>query len=183
MARGSGRIRSGIYSTRTIPRVNVMALPSETGRPDDPFHKLGLAWVFLCVALALHVADEALTGFLSVFNPTVAALRSNLPWLPLPQFEFGIWLAGLILAVCLLLVLSRSVFRGSRWIRPLAYFFAVIMVANAAGHTAGTIFGRTVESVHFARPMPGFYSSPALFVAAVYLLVQLRKSREIEPGT
>jgi hypothetical protein len=31
------------------------------------------AWVGLCAALALHVTDEALTGFLDVYNPAVQA--------------------------------------------------------------------------------------------------------------
>jgi hypothetical protein len=51
------------------------------------------------------------------------------------------------------------------------------MVFNAAGHTFGTVFGRTVETVRFARPMPGFYSSPFLLAAALYLLYWLRRSR------
>jgi hypothetical protein len=29
----------------------------------------GNAWLVLCAALAIHVADEALTGFLSAYNP------------------------------------------------------------------------------------------------------------------
>ncbi len=51
------------------------------------------------------------------------------------------------------------------------------MLLNAAGHTVATIFGRTVSSVTFPRPAPGFWSSPFLVAAAVYLLVQLRKTR------
>jgi hypothetical protein len=61
--------------------------------------------------------------------------------------------------------------------RPIAYVFAILMLVNGLGHTLGTIFGRTVESVRFPRPMPGFYSSPFLLVASVYLLSQLRLSR------
>jgi hypothetical protein len=61
-------------------------------------------------------------------------------------------------------------------VRPLGYVFAVIMLLNGIGHTAGTIAGRSVASVHFARPMPGFYSSPFLIAAAIYLLIQLRRS-------
>jgi hypothetical protein len=36
------------------------------------------AWLQLVVALALRVIDEALTGFLEVYNPTVRALRERL---------------------------------------------------------------------------------------------------------
>jgi len=136
--------------------------------------KLGIAWIALCLALALHVTDEASTRFLSVYNPTVIAMRERVAWFPMPTFEFGTWLAGLIAANVLLLALSVFAFRGSRWLRPLAYVFAVIMILNGLGHTLGTIAGQTVPSVHFARPMPGFYSSPGLLAASIYLLWRLR---------
>ncbi|MGO8792293.1 MAG: hypothetical protein ACLQVL_33560, partial [Terriglobia bacterium] len=61
-----------------------------------PNAQLFWAWIALCLALALHVVDEASTGFLSVYNPTVVALRKSRPWLPFPVFTFGVWLAGLV---------------------------------------------------------------------------------------
>jgi hypothetical protein len=50
------------------------------------------------------------------------------------------------------------------------------MILNAAGHTLGTLAGQTVNSVRFPRPMPGFYSSPPLLIAAIYLLFRLQRS-------
>jgi hypothetical protein len=50
------------------------------------------------------------------------------------------------------------------------------MIANACGHTAGTIAGRGFFSVPIRRPMPGFYSSPLLLAASIYLLLRLRAS-------
>jgi hypothetical protein len=135
---------------------------------------LGWAWVALCLAMSLHTADEATHRFLAVYNPTVLGLRMKAGWLPFPTFEFTTWLVGLILVNILLLALSVFVFQGARWMRPLAYIFAGIMTLNAIGHTAGTVFGRTLESVRFPRPMPGFYSSPILLAASLYLLYQLR---------
>lgn len=122
---------------------------------SNEFHRLGMAWLALCAALALHVADEALTGFLSIYNPTVEALRERLGWFPMPTFTFTVWLTGLITVVVLLVSVSPFVFRGARWVRPLAYLFAVVMLLNGIGHTIGTIFGHTVPSIRFARPMPG----------------------------
>lgn len=136
----------------------------------------GPAWMFLCGALAVHVLDEALTGFLSVYNPTVMAVKDRLPWFPAPVFRFDVWLGGLIAAVIVLLGLGIFAYRGSRAMRLAATIFAVIMLLNAAGHTAGTILGRTVESVRFPRPMPGTYSSPLLLVAAIYLLLEVRRA-------
>lgn len=34
-------------------------------------------WVGLAIALALHVADEALTGFLAVYNEVIVGLRAS----------------------------------------------------------------------------------------------------------
>lgn len=141
--------------------------------------QVGIAWVLLCLSLALHVTDEALTGFLSVYNPTVIALRARLGFWPMPTFGFREWLSGLIAGCVILLALSPLVFRGSRWIRPLFYLFAVIMVLNGLAHTAGTIMGHTFPDIRFSRPMPGFYSSPLVLAAAIYALVQLRKTRSL----
>jgi hypothetical protein len=140
--------------------------------------QLGLAWLALCAALALHVTDEALTGFLAIYNPTVLAVRARYSWFPMPTFEFRDWLTGLISAVLVLFALSPFFFRHAQRIRPLGYFAAGLNILNALGHTAATIFGRTVASVSFHRPAPGFWSSPVLFAAAVWMLVELRRSRE-----
>ncbi|MCI0348869.1 MAG: hypothetical protein L0Z53_05530 [Acidobacteriales bacterium] len=137
---------------------------------------LGRAWVALTTALALHVTDEALTGFLSVYNPTVLAIRENFPNFPMPVFTFRVWLGGLVMLVLVLFLLSPFAFRNRRWIRFMAWPLAVIMLLNAVGHTLGTIFGHTVPSVQFARPMPGFYSSPLLAAASLFMMWSLRKT-------
>ena len=140
------------------------------------------AWIALCLALAVHVTDETATGFLSVYNPTVMAMRERVPWLPFPVFRFDVWLGGLIAAIVLLLSLSLFVARRAAWMRPIAYGFAIMMFANGMGHTLGTIFGRTVASVHFPRPMPGFYSSPLLLAGSLYLLLELKRTRRRRLG-
>ncbi len=136
-----------------------------------------LAWILLCLALAVHVLDEALTGFLSIYNPTVLALRAKTSWFPMPTFTFREWLAGLITACIALLVLSAWADRRYRAMTIAAYLFAGIALLNAGAHTLGTIFGRTISGLTFARPMPGLYSSPLLVVAAVYLLMSIRRAR------
>jgi hypothetical protein len=72
------------------------------------------------------------------------------------------------------LALSPQVYRGERWTKPLIRAVSGIMLANALLHFAGTIRGRTFSSVRFARPMPGFYSSPLLVAASLNLLATLR---------
>lgn len=149
---------------------------------SQPHTKLGLAWVALCATVALHVTDEALTGFLNVYNPTVLALRERLGWWPMPIFDYELWRNSLMLGIVVLFLLSPLMFVNARAMRPVAYVLAVLMIGNGLGHTAATIFGRTVASVHFPRPAPGFWSSPLLLVASVCLLVRLRKTRTVAPN-
>ena len=134
-----------------------------------------MAWVGLCLALAVHVADEALTDFLPFWNSLVGTVHERLPWAPLPTFTFGVWLGGLIAGVVLLLVLSRSVFAGARWMRPLSYFLAVVMLGNGLGHIAA--------SVYLGAPAPGVVSSPLLLLAAAFLLVATRRCSGLAVST
>ena len=137
----------------------------------------------LCGALAVHVADEALTGFLSFYNPTVLALRARFGFWPMPPFEFGEWLTGLAVGILLLAALAPLAFGNVRWIRPFFYLCAVVFgVLNALGHTLFTILGQTVSTVRLPRPAPGFYSSPLLLAAGIYLLLQLRRTRQLGAG-
>lgn len=95
----------------------------------------------------------------------------------MPAFDFRSWLGGLIVFVCFLLLLTPFMLRGARWMRPIAYLLIVIMILNGLGHMLFSILGRTVDSVRFARPAPGFYSSPLLLVTSIYLLFQLRRTK------
>jgi hypothetical protein len=144
----------------------------------------GQPWFALTVAFALHVLDEAVTGFLAVYNPTVTAMRARWGWFPMPPFEFREWLVGLIFVVTLGFALTPLAVRGARWLRPLAWFYALIMFFNGMGHTLFTVLGRTVESVTFPRPAPGFYSSPFLFVGSIWLMMRLWKTASVvQPPT
>ncbi len=131
-----------------------------------PASRFGRAWVALALALGLHVLDEAVHDFLSVYNPTVRAIRDHVPWLPLPTFTFPVWLGGLVAAVLLLLALSGFAFQGARWITLVAWPLGALMALNALQHFAG--------SVYMGRPMPGVYSSPVLLAASLWLLVAAR---------
>ena len=134
-----------------------------------------LAWMALCGALAVHVADEALTGFLDLYNPAVLALREKYPLLSLPTFTFEIWLALLIFAVLAISAASFFVWKGRWAMRPISHVFAVFMLINGLGHIAGSFYMREF--------MPGVYSSPLLLAASIALIVCTRAySRSRRPG-
>lgn len=156
------------------PAARLHVAEGPTGRTP----RLGCSWLALCSALALHVTDEAFTGFLGVWNPTVAALHLRWPWFPMPTFRFDVWLGGLIALVVVLFAASPRFFHGAGVLRLPAYLFSALMVGNGLGHTLATILGHTVPEVRFARPAPGFCSSPLLIAAAVWVIVELRRTAE-----
>jgi hypothetical protein len=136
----------------------------------------GMPWFALCVAFALHVLDEATTGFLAVYNPTVTAMRERWGWFPMPNFTFRTWLTALVIGLAFCFALTPLAARGARAMRPFAWFFAGLHLLNASGHTLATIFGQTVSTVTFPRPAPGFYSSPLLFIGSIWLIMRLRQT-------
>ena len=101
----------------------------------------GRPWFALTVAFALHVLDEASTGFLNAYNPTVGAMRARFAWFPIPTFGFREWLVGLIAGVALCFALTPLAAGNARWLRPLAWFYALVMFFNATG--AGILFFAT----------------------------------------
>jgi hypothetical protein len=127
----------------------------------------GFAWLGLVAALALHVTDEAVNGFVPLYNQVVTDLRRSIGWFPMPAFTFDGWLAGLVTAILVLLSLSPLVFAGQRWLRPAADVFAVVLAANAVAHVAVSLYSGTWA--------PGVYSSPVMFVAALALFAETRR--------
>lgn len=128
--------------------------------------RFGHAWVSLTMVLACHVADEALTDFLSVYNPIVREARARLGWFPMPEFTVGVWLAGLCVLLILLLALSPFAYRESRTLRAAAYPYAAVMFLNGIGHLAG--------SMYLGRWAPGATTAPLLIVASLWLVAAAR---------
>ena len=120
----------------------------------------------LCAALAIHVADEALTDFLGVYNPAVVAIRERFPAIALPTFTFETWIALLIFAVVALAVASYFVWKGRWAMRPISYVFAIVMLLNGLLHIAW--------SIYVGKLMPGVYSSPLLLIASIALIIYTR---------
>ncbi len=135
----------------------------------SPTRRWGMAWVLLVLAIALHVADEALTGFLPLYNSIVESLRESYPWSPLPTFEFSVWLMGLVIGILVLFGLSPFVFAGSPYLRPVAYVLGVLMTGNGLAHIGA--------SIYWGMLAPGIFSSPILLFAALALLIATDRER------
>ena len=133
----------------------------------------GLAWVALCIALGLHVADEAINDFLPLYHSVAGTIRESVPWIPLPTFTFSGWLTSLVFGVLLLLALSPIVFSGNRLMRPVSYFLGGLMTLNALAHIGG--------SIYLGALAPGTLSSPILLLSALALLVTTRRAGRTGP--
>ena len=123
-----------------------------------------LAWVLMISAVALHVLDEASTGFLPFYNNLAQSLRAILGLSFPPTFSFEMWLGGLIAAIIIAFALTPLVSRGGRFIRILTTVLGILMVLNALGHMLGSVF--------LGRLMPGFWSSPFLLATAAYVVLR-----------
>lgn len=128
----------------------------------------GWAWLAVCLALALHVADEATHDFLAWYNPRALQIRRFLRWVPFPPtFTFKAWLVGLGAGVALLLALTPFAFAGAAWLRPLGYTVGLIQAGNGMWHLIGTAVAR--------RQVPGVLSAPVVLVTAAWLLYEVSR--------
>jgi hypothetical protein len=126
----------------------------------------GLPWLAVSVAFALHVLDEATSGFLGWYNPRALQIRRALGGFPFPPtFTFWPWLLGLVAAVLASFALTPVAFRGAAWLRPVAVVVAVIQAGNGALHLTAAVVTR--------RPVPGLWSAPLLLGTAVWLLLRV----------
>ena len=107
-----------------------------TGTSKQEAKTLGIAWILLCVALGIHIFDEATNDFLSIYNPAANLIRQHVPLIQLPTFTYGAWLAGLIIGIIILLCLSPLVFFGNQRMFLASYLFGILMIVNAIGHVA-----------------------------------------------
>ena len=130
-----------------------------------------MAWLAFALTLAAHAGDEALHDFLSVYNPRARSIRARWPFLPVPVFTFGAWLALLAGAILALLLLSPLAFRGSR-----ALSIAAVPVALLGGLANGAV--HLLASVYYRRWMPGVYTAPLLLASGVVLLRAAQQCRE-----
>jgi len=127
----------------------------------------GWSWLAATIALAIHVADEATHDFLSWYNPRALRIRRALGGLPFPPtFTFVPWLTGLSAAVLLLAALTPAAYARAPWLRPTAYFLAVIHIGNGLLHVSASVLAK--------RAVPGVLSAPLLLVTGIWLAYAAR---------
>ncbi len=114
--------------------------------------------------LAIHVIDEALTGFLPFYNKLILDQRQKFGFFPMPTLTFDIWLGGILLLLCVAFALIPVVRRGGKFIRIVYTTIGILMVLNAGAHLIGSLYTGSL--------LPGFWSSPFLFITAVFVVIR-----------
>jgi protein-S-isoprenylcysteine O-methyltransferase Ste14 len=127
----------------------------------------GRAWLYLCAVLAAHGVEEALNGFLDVWNPFLASVRAR-TGLPLPHLTFDGWVTALVVGIVALTAMTPFVARGVRGFRVASYVFAGVMIANGVNHLASPLY--------LGRFLPGQFTSPLLILASAWLILAARRS-------
>jgi len=127
-------------------------------------NKNALAWATLMAAIGLHVFDETLTDFLPFYNGVVLELRQRLGFFPMPTFSFPLWLGGLIFLVTVGFCFTPIIAKGGNWLRIIAIILGILMILNALNHMLG--------SVYLGRILPGFWSSPLLLAASIFVVLR-----------
>jgi hypothetical protein len=133
-----------------------------------PANKFGKAWFTLSLFLLLHIIDEAINGFLPVYNENILRIRAS-TGIPFPTFTFPFWFTGLICLDVWLLFLSRYALQGKPLIIFLAYPFAFIMLLNGLAHLAG--------SLYLQQLVPGTLTAPFLIYGSVKLFLATLKMK------
>jgi hypothetical protein len=128
---------------------------------------LGLPWLVLCLALAVHVAEEIHGGFLSAYGAALQAIRDLFPFLPVPHLGLTVWLSASIGVVALLTALTPLAYRGMRGMRILMLWFVALAFANVIGHVGSSLL--------VGKLMPGTCSTLFLTAAGVYAVLADRR--------
>jgi hypothetical protein len=131
--------------------------------------KIRIAFPALLIAQAAHSIEEYAFRLYDVFAPArfVSGLISSDLRTGFIVFNLGFLCFGLFTYAVLLRKASAAAV-------PLIWFWIVVEILNAVGHAAISI----VEGAY----VPGVATAPFLIVAAVYLLVQIKRRPHTSTG-
>lgn len=121
-----------------------------------------IAWLLLCLVLALHIYEEATRGSYLAYD----LVRRLFPWLP--PFHFEIWLLNVGGAVVVLVGLTWFVHKRLPIMRLASYALAIFATGNAMLHL--------LLSLAWNQALIGMFTSPLLLAASLFLFVSIPRS-------
>jgi protein-S-isoprenylcysteine O-methyltransferase Ste14 len=136
------------------------------GSASLALHAQARAWLYLCLHVAAHGIEEALNGFVDVWDPFLAEMRAR-TGLPLPHFIFADWLTMVAVGIAALTAMTPLVARGLRGFRAGSYIFAGLMIVNGVNHLSSPLY--------LGRFLPGQFTSPLLILASLWLILETRR--------
>ncbi len=126
-------------------------------------HGIGRPWLALCFCLAVHVAEEAFTGFLPFYGDATRAVSELLPFVTSPSLVLATSMWMSVAFVAILTALAPFAYRGASWMRVATIGVSLVALANVSGHIGGSML--------VGQALPGVYTTPLLAVVGVYALV------------
>ena len=126
-------------------------------------HGIGRPWLALCFCLAVHVAEEAFTGFLPFYGDATRAVSELLPFVTSPSLVLATSMWMSVAFVAILTALAPFAYRGASWRRVATIGVSLVALANVSGHIGGSML--------VGQALPGVYTTPLLAVVGVYALV------------
>jgi hypothetical protein len=134
-----------------------------------------LAWLFGCIAFAVHIAEEVAYGSFGVYADFNVFVNTLFPSLDLPPYKYEIWLTNLIGACVLLFVFTWLVYVKRGPMRIASYLFATFLTLNGIGH----LYAALSMTTYF----PGAVTASLLLIAGLVLFVSIPEGGDDKVAT
>lgn len=129
------------------------------------FDRWTWAWLFACVAFAIHIAEEIVYGSFGVYADFEMLLNNLFPVIKLPEYRYEVWLTNLIGAAVVLFALTWLVYAKRGPMRLASYLFAAFLTVNGVAH----LYAALTMNVYF----PGAATAALLVLAGLALFIAI----------
>ena len=133
------------------------------------FDRWTLAWLGVCAALAVHLADEVINGSTGLYGDFVQLFSFLFPFLELPTFRREIWLINLGGAIVVLFALTWMVARRRSPMAAASYLLAAFVTLNGVLHLTTAVAVRHM--------IPGAWTASLLVVTGLLLFLAVPRER------
>jgi hypothetical protein len=134
-----------------------------------------MAWLFGCIAFAIHIAEEVAYGSFGVYADFNVFVNTLFPWFDLPPYKYEVWLTNLIGAAVLLFAFTWLVHVKRGPMRLASYLFATFLTLNGVGH----LYAALTMSVYF----PGAVTASLMVIAGLVLFVAIPANNSAAEST
>jgi hypothetical protein len=128
------------------------------------------AWLAVCAALALHLADEVFFGSLGLYADFARVIGWIWPSIEMPPFHREVWLINLAGATLVLFALAWLVRQQRGVMVTASYLLAAFATANGVLHF--------LAAAALKSMIPGMWSAPLLIAAGLFLFLSIPHKRD-----